>query len=424
MPFPLNLSLNELAKILDIHGSPLYIYDHDSIKQNAKYFMNTFKKYIPDFEQYYAVKALPNLQILKILKKENMGFDCSSITELKMVESIGGKILYSSNYTSVEDLKIAASVDNIIINLDDIDGFYNLLKSGSKLPKVLCFRLNPGFGKTDSGSTSNVLGGSESKFGMSLLRIIDAYKIAKNNGINKFGIHVMTGSCVMNVDYWKELIDVVFENMCEINKSIGIEFEFIDLGGGIGIPYRPNEEPINLETLAKTISEQIAHNVEKYNIKYPKIIMENGRYITGPYGWLLSTCKSIKSNNNTIYYGLDASITHLLRAGIYDSSYHHITIPRLESTDKADLKYANVVGPLCENNDFLGRDRLLPKGIKKEDIFIIHDAGAHATSMSNNYNGILKCAEILFKKENSKLYTKIIKKRETIDYYLQNQIIN
>jgi diaminopimelate decarboxylase len=430
----IDLTHIELKELLSIYGSPLYIYDGDKIRAHAKYFMETFKTYIPNFKQYFAVKALPNPDIMQILYEEGMGFDCSSPVEINMckkITKITNDILYSGNYTSVEELQHA--LDNkVIINLDDYDGFNNLIEAcklnNESLPEIICFRLNPGIGKTDSGTKSNILGGSDSKFGMSINRIIESYKLAFTRGIKRFGIHVMTGSCVLNIEYWKELIDILFENINKIKNELDITFEFIDLGGGIGINYRPDEKEIDLVKLAKTINEQLILNAKKYDLTIPCIYMENGRYITGHFGWFVSTCKSIKETPEINFYGLDTTICNILRIGIYENSYHHITIPRLEEKFEEllklkeedfekilKLKEANVVGTLCENNDWFAKKRMLPIGIIKGDIFVIHDAGAHCKSMQSNYNGKLKCGEILITKKNIKL----IKNKQTEHDYLK-----
>jgi diaminopimelate decarboxylase len=425
MPTPLKLTLTQLEKLTDTYGTPLYVYDKNGIEKNAQNFMKTFKSYIPSFKQYFAVKALPNLAILEILQKCGMGFDCSSPTEIQLVNELSGKpeILYSSNYTSVEDFVCVLGYDNIIINLDDIDGLDNLMDavklSKRTVPEIISFRLNPNIGKTDSETKSNVLGGAESKFGICQEKIIDAYLAAKTHGIKRFGIHVMTGSCVMNIDYWKDLIDVIFTIMNTIYIKAGINFEFVDLGGGIGIPYKQNENHVSIDHLARTISLTIKSKCDKLCFGYhPAIYMENGRYITGPYGWLISKCKSIKTTTNCNFYGLDACMSNLMRCGMY-GAYHHITIPRLHY--KEDLESANVVGTLCENNDWFAKDRMLPKGIRKNDIFVIYDTGAHGHCMGFQYNGKLRSSEVLCEVNNGVTSCVLIRKRETYDYLIQNQ---
>lgn len=422
MPHNLNLPYDVIDRLSNKYGTPFYIYDENGIIRNATNFMNTFKKYIPSFKQYFAVKALPNTSIMKILKDCGMGFDCSSVTEINLVNMLETKsdIIYSSNYTSTDDLATMLNEmkenPDIILNLDDIDGLENLMfvcnNLNYKIPEIISFRLNPLLGNTNSETKSNILGGTDTKFGIPSTKIINAYKLAKNIGIKKFGIHVMAGSCVMDIQYWKQLIDILFVSIADIYKNVGITFDFIDLGGGIGIPYHPDTPEINIDDLAKLISDSLNYNTKKYNISLPTICMENGRYITGPYGWLVSRCKSIKIGYNDVkYYGLDACMSNLMRPGMYES-YHHITIPRI--IDHTEQEEVNIVGTLCENNDWFAKKRLLSTDIKKNDIFIIHDVGAHGHCMGFQYNGKLRSAEFLM---NGTTFDdiKMIRRKEEFD---------
>lgn len=424
-------NLDEYENLLTTFGSPLYVYFQNPIVENAQNFINAFKKYFPTFQQYFAVKATPNIHILEILKNLDMGFDCSSLGELELINQLVNsdqftvitkpiKIMYTSNFTSVEDFEILlkTTLNNnleIIINLDDIDGLENLHQASINvnicLPKMISFRLNPLFGPSESEVESNILGGADTKFGIPSSKIVDAYKSAINMGFTNFGIHMMTGSCVLDINYFKNLVDIVFEHIKKINDEVGIKFDFVDLGGGIGIPYKPNEEKINIELLAKTIYESINENKNKYKIDYDmSIYMENGRYITGPYGLLLTRCKSIKIGyNDKKFYGLDASMANLMRPGMY-GAYHKITVPRLDSTSEPTVELANVVGTLCENNDWFAKNRELPNGIVKNDIFVIHDVGAHGYSMGFQYNNKLRSAEILINDADQAV---LIRKKET-----------
>ena len=458
MPVTIPLKLNELEDIASQYDTPYYLYDKDLIKKNAKNYMNTFQKYFPNFTQYFAVKALPNPSILKILKKCGMGFDCSSPEEIEIIKLMDrymcsntkSNIMYTSNYTSTSDLQKVTDEnnDNIIINLDSIDGFYNLLETENPLPYTICFRYNPveildndsdnlnkinnaqqlllnamklskkckePKQKIDSDKIkSNIFSGNDTKFGMTKSYLIEAYKLAKKHGIKNFGIHVMSQSNCLDINYWQNLIDDIFDVIYELYIVLEIVIDFIDIGGGIGIPYKPNETEIDLERLVQLIRDRFDYNINRYNMNYePKLMTECGRYITGPYGWLVARCQSIKKTDNGIFYGLDANMAHLMRPGMYNA-YHHITIPRIAYID--DLEKANVVGTLCENNDWFCKNRDLPKGIKKGDLFVLHDCGAHAYSMGFNYNSKLHCPEILLSKNN----IKEIRKRENINYHLQN----
>ena len=322
--------------------------------------------------------------------------------------------MYTSNYTEKKDLEYALKL-NANINLDDVsilDDLIDLLdKDKDKKLNKICFRLNPNIGTTDSETKSNILGGLNSKFGISKDDIIMGYIKAKEYGINNFGLHMMTGSCVLNESYWETTLDIMFEVLNKLYK-FGIKVEYINIGGGIGIPYKPGEKEVNLETLSKIIYDKYKNSIEKYKLDYlPNLYMENGRYITGPTGYLVSRCHIIKKSNNKIFYGLDASMANLMRPGMYES-YHHISIPKYNNLDnlhKLDIVKANVVGTLCENNDWFAKERELPEA-KKYDLFVIHDTGAHGHSMGFNYNSKFRCPEVLYTYDKK---IKLIRKRET-----------
>ena len=452
MPIDIPLSLEQLDHLLKNYGSKtesenlskfgikssgdaLYVYSKSMIEENTNNFMSTFKKYFSTFEQYFAVKALPNPHILKLLYDNGLGFDCSSISELKMVNqlekihNIKCKKIFSSNYTTFEDIAYyftdgITEPSNSIINFDDIDGFNNMTaffdylkmtnsETYDKLfPQLICFRLNPSMGTTNSEVKSNVLGGPDTKFGIPIDKIITAYESAKNYGIKEFGIHVMTGSCILDIDYFTQLIDTIYKTVYELFEKLKIRVKFINLGGGIGIPYKENVLPINLNLLAKNIYQSVNNNNTKYSLDWiPNIMMENGRYITGPYGWLITRCGSIKNSyNNSTFVGLRASMSNLMRPGMY-GAYHHISIPRLKNIQ--ETVKINMVGTLCENNDWFAKDRNLPAGIETDDIVVIHDCGAHSHSMGFQYNGKLRCGEVLFSDSEFKL----IRRAETYDDY-------
>jgi len=417
------IDINKIKELDDKYCTPYYLYDEKQIENNAKEYITTFKKYFPNFKQYFAVKALPNPSILKILADCGMGFDCSSPEEIKLVNLMNdtyimpnSKIIYTSNYTSCEDLLFAIK-SKVIINLDDIDGLFNLIKVSNIAPKKICFRYNPNFYddiKTDV--KSNNFTGINTKFGMNCDTILKAYKLAKKYGVREFGLHTMCVSNCLDITYWIDLIDKIFDCIHKIKSELNIDIKFIDIGGGIGIPYKPEDKKIDIEELAKLIRIRFDYNIKKYLlICKPKLYTECGRYITGPYGWLVTKCKSIKHTENINFYGLDANMSSLMRPGMY-GSYHHITIPRLNNI-KTEMKEANVVGTLCENNDWFAKQRLLPNNIMKDDYFVIHDVGAHGHSMGFNYNSKLRCPELLLDKNNNILQ---IRKRETFDDLVQN----
>jgi len=408
MPVELKLSEDIIKKIAFDFGTPYQLYDEKMILENLENFLKNMSENFNNFRQYFAVKALPNPHILKLLYKNGCFLDCSSLSELKLVESLGIKgeeIMFTSNYTSKEDLEYATKLE-CIINLDDISILKNLIDI--KIPEIICFRLNPGFGKTNSETKSNVLGGKDAKFGIPPFYIVEAYKLAKSYGIKRFGIHMMTGSNITDLSYWKELIEILFENINNIFNETGIEFEFINIGGGIGIPYRKEEKEINLDDFINILKSSITLMEKKYSIKCPKLYMENGRYITGPYGWLVSKCNVIK-NTYEKYYGLDACMANLMRPGMY-GAYHYISIIGKNIINEK----ANVVGTLCENNDWFAKGIDLPEG-QIGDLFVIHDTGAHSHSMGFQYNGKLRAPELLIKENGS---IQLIRRRETFEDYI------
>ena len=398
--FPLNnLLIERLIKI----------YDINSMKENAINFLGIFSNYLPGFKQFFAVKALPNPYILKILTDLGMGLDCSSETELLLAQKIGitgDRVMFTSNFTSDKDLKLALDLD-VIINLDDSCLVNNLYSIYNKMPEKLFFRYNPGIGKTNSETISNVLGGPDAKFGMDSDSILNGIKNSFLLGTKEFGIHVMTGSNVTDINYWSELIDKIFELLNLIKKS-GFDIKYINLGGGIGIDYK-NGETIDLKSLVKNISERVIFNTTNYNLITPTIYMENGRFITGPYGYLLAKCNVVKKLYDKTFYGLDACMSNLMRPGMYNS-YHHISI---FLKNNSILKPANVVGTLCENNDWFAKDRMLPVA-EAGDIFIIWDTGAHSHSMGFQYNGKLRAPEIAI---NDHTFVPI-RRRETFKDYI------
>jgi diaminopimelate decarboxylase len=414
MPVNLNLSNETLKEIVEKEGTPLQLYDAELIKENLKDFLTKMSFNFTGFRQYFAVKALPNPHILKLLIDNGCYLDCSSLTELKIAQSLGlsgEQIMFTSNYTSKQDLQFAKHL-NCIINLDDISLIDDLASLG-EMPELLSLRLNPGIGKTNSETKSNILGGENSKFGIYQLQLHEGYSKAKDLGVKRFGLHVMTGSNVLDLNYWDELIKVVFDTIVFIRNSLNIDFEFINIGGGIGIPYKQDEPKIDIKTFSNNLRTSINTQLNKFKLNDIKIYMENGRYITGPFGWLISRCNVIKNNilQDKIqkFYGLDACMSNLMRPGMY-GAYHYITVSGKENNNKTK---SNVVGTLCENNDWFATDRELPEAIVG-DLFIIHDTGAHSHSMGFQYNGKLRAPEILLINNQYKL----IRRRETIEDYL------
>lgn len=420
-------TLEELENLKSEYSTPYYLYDGNGIKMNAINYMYTFKNKFGGFKQFFAVKALPNPSILKLLKDCGMGFDCSSPEEIKIVRFIDNieplnnnspaDIFYTSNFTSSEDIKFALE-NNCLLNLDDIDGLDNLLNSGVQIPNTICFRYNPTI-KVNPDVKSNNFVGNTSKFGMDHTIIIQAYAKAKELGISNFGLHTMCVSNELDLEVWENIISNVFELVNELKQTHSIQIGFINIGGGLGIPYKPQDKQIDLNNFVCNLKEYWNKNITKYSINWEiSLFTECGRYITGPYGYLVSSVKSIKkTSSKQIFYGLNACMANLMRPGMYNS-YHHISIPRL--TNETEQIKANVVGTLCENNDWFCSNRDLPIGIEKEDLVVIHDAGAHSFSMGFNYNSKLKSPELL--KLNGE--TSLIRVRENFYDLFSNCIIN
>ena len=425
MPRACPLDAAGLERLAEQYGTPLQLYDEEQIRQNVKSLISAFKTHTsPTFRQFFAVKALPNPAILSVLLSEGCGLDCSSAAELHIAQTLGvpgHRILLTSNFTSYALLRSAVEA-KAIVNLDDASLLEPLARACrelspgadpsrplSQLP-CISFRLNPGLGTTDSETSSNVLGGPNAKFGISPDQIVSAYEQARCLGATRFGIHCMTGSCVRNTAYWEELCARLVKVAGIVRRRLpGLTFDFINIGGGLGIPYRPDQKPIDLIHTAGAIGRAIRSACARIGwASVPSVWMENGRFVTGPFGWLVTRCRAVKRGFGRTYYGLDANMAHLMRPGMY-GAYHHITIPSRESSAKRAL--ASVVGTLCENNDWFCRDRSLPQGVKRCDLFVIHDTGAHSHSMGFQYNGTLRAPELLLRSDGR---VDLIRQRETI----------
>ncbi len=405
--FPLShAQLVELAKKFP---TPFYIYDEKAIRENVKYFYKAFSIF-PSFTEYFAVKALPNPYILKVLESEGCGGDCSSLPELMLCEKsgiTGRRIMFTSNDTPAQEFVYAQKL-GAIINLDDIthiDFLKNAL--GGKLPDTICFRYNPG--PLKEGGNSIIGKPEEAKYGLTKEQMIQAYKICKAEGVKHFGIHTMVASNELNPDFFVDTARIVFELILEVQKECGVNIEFADLGGGVGIPYRSGQRKVDLDYVAKGIKVLYDKMIVPAGLDPLKLCFECGRPITGPYGWLVT--KAIHEKNiYRNYIGVDASMADLMRPGMY-GAYHEVTVSGKENAPK-DYIY-DVSGSLCENCDKFAVQRNLPK-IETGDLLIIHDAGAHGRAMGFNYNGKLRAGELLLRSDGS---VKEIRRRETVEDY-------
>ncbi len=398
------LTKEQTIEIIKDHKTPFHIYSEALIKENAKKLYNAFS-WVNGFKNHFAIKALPNPFILKILKEVGMGADCSSLPELMLAESVGmtgEDIMFTSNDTPAEEFVYAAKL-NAIINLDDISHIEFLEKALGKLPELICFRYNPGPLKE-----GNVIIGNpeEAKYGFTREQLFEGYKVCKEKGVKRFGLHTMVASNELDPAYHIETAKMLFELVIEIKEKLDIDIEFINLGGGYGTPYKPEDKEIDLEYVSQKIKKLYDQIIVANDLKL-KIVMESGRMITGPFGWLITTVRHLKHTYKD-YVGMDACMTNLMRPALY-GSYHHITVLGKEDS-KLSHKY-DVTGSLCENNDKFAIDRMLPE-IKQGDILAIHNTGAHGHAMGFNYNGKLRSAELLLREDNSIIE---IRRAETTD---------
>ncbi len=393
-----------LDSIRSHFGTPFHIYDETGIRETGSRLQNVFGG-IRQFREYFAVKALPNPKIMEIMQSMGFGFDCSSIAELQLSRRIGARaqdIMFTSNNTSPEDFAEAARDGGCLLNLDDI----SLLDKIPSMPELICFRYNPGARRTGNDIIGNPL---EAKYGVSHEQIVDAYRRAQELGAKQFGIHTMVASNELNYTYMVQTARMLLELVSEISAELDIRFEFINIGGGLGIPYKPDEPALDLESMGREITE-LFHSFNEKEGYQPALFMESGRYMTGPHGALVVTAINRKEIYRT-YIGVDASMSSLMRPALY-GAYHHIDVIGKDSA--APVETVDVVGSLCENNDKFAIQRDLPL-IEDGDILVIHDTGAHGHSMGFNYNGNLRPKELLLRENGD---VELIRRAEKVaDYF-------
>jgi len=403
----LPFSLEQVRSIVANHPTPFHLYDAAGIRGCVRSLQAAFA-WNEGFKQYFAVKATPTPAILALLRDLGCGADCASMTELLLCERLGitgENIMFSSNDTPGADFEYALKL-GAIINLDDLTHVDFLAKHGG-IPETVCCRYNPGHFSLDKNAIMGNL--QDSKFGMPKDQIIEAMRRLKALGARKFGLHAMLISCSLDDTYYPILLEDLLNLSLEIREKAGVEISFIDLSGGIGIPYRPEQSPVDIAAIGSAVRD-VYERLAVPNGLHPRLCTELGRYITGPYGYLVSTVLHEK-NTHKHYLGLDASACDLMRPAIY-GAYHHITILGKENAP-ATAMY-DVTGSLCENNDKFAVDRALPHA-DMGDIVAIHDTGAHGRSMGYNYNGKLRCGELLLEEDGS---VSLIRRAETHkDYF-------
>ena len=403
------LTLEQVKEIVKTYPTPWHIYDEKGIRENAKRLKEAFG-WNKGFKEYFAVKATPNPFILNILKEYECGVDCSSMIELEMSDACGfhGKdIMFSSNETPVEEFKFANDL-GAIINLDDITHIKYVEEVCGKLPDTMSARYNPGGVFTMSNGIMDNPG--DAKYGMTPEQLIEAFKIMQSKGVKHFGIHAFLASNTVTNEYYPKLAGELFEFAVRVKNETGISVEFINLSGGIGIPYTPDKESNDIFEISRGVKKVYEEVLEANGIMNVAIFTELGRYMLAPYGALVTEAIHEK-NTYKHYIGVDACASNLMRPAMY-GAYHHLTVLGKED-DEASEVY-DVVGSLCENNDKFAIDRKLPK-IERGDYIYIHDTGAHGFAMGYNYNGKLRSAELLLREDGS---VKMIRRAETAkDYF-------
>ena len=398
----------QLEEITKTYPTPFHLYDEKGIRENAKREKEAFA-WNPGFKEYFAVKATPNPRILEILRDYGFGTDCSSATELMMSEAAGftgHDIMFSSNDTPAEEFRMADEM-GAIINLDDFTHIEFLEQVLGRIPETISCRFNPGGVFKISNSIMDNPG--DAKYGMTEAQMFEAFRVLKEKGAKEFGIHAFLVSNTVTNEYYPMLAEKLFELAVRLQKETGAKIGFINLSGGVGIPYSPDQEPNDIYAIGEGVRQAYEKILTPAGMGDVAIYAEMGRFMLGPYGCLVT--KAIHEKHiYKEYVGVDACAVNLMRPAMY-GAYHHITVMGKEQ-EPCDHKY-DIVGSLCENNDKFAIDRMLPK-IDKGDLLVIHDTGAHGFSMGYNYNGKLRSAELLLKEDGS---VQLIRRAETPQDY-------
>ncbi len=392
-----------LKDIAAYYGTPFHIYDEAGIRETGRNLIDAFKG-IEGFREYFAVKALPNPSVMALMKDMGFGFDCSSVPELVLARGTGARgedLMFTSNNTSPDDFLAAENDGGSILNLDDI----SLVDKVPAMPELICFRYNPGPRRTGNAIIGNPV---EAKYGVSFEQLVDAYKKAKDRGAVRFGMHTMLASNERNYTYMVETARMILDMVAMVSEALHIRFEFVNIGGGLGIPYRPEDQALDIQAMGEEITA-IFNSFKAAHGYVPKLFLESGRYMTGPHGVLVTKAINRKDIYRS-YVGVDACMSALMRPGIY-GAYHHITV--LGKEDAAHDTVVDVVGSLCENNDKFAVERHLP-AIVDGDLVIIHDTGAHGHAMGFNYNAKMRPKELMLKIDGT---VELIRREETMEDY-------
>ena len=412
------VTLEQLQNIVKDYPTPFHLYDERGIRENARALYRAFS-WNPGFREYFAVKATPNPQILKLLHEEGCGMDCSSLTELMMCERCGitgEQIMFSSNDTPAEEFALAAKL-GAIINLDDITHIDFLKETIGYIPKKISCRFNPGgtftLGESKEGFQVMDTPG-DSKYGLTRPQMTEAFLRLKELGAEEFGIHAFLASNTISNEYYPALAAILFRLAVELKEETGCHITFINLSGGVGVPYRPEQSANDISVIGEGVRKAFEEILVPAGMGDVSLCTELGRFMLAPYGHLVTRAIHEKHTHKE-YIGVDACASNLMRPAIY-GAYHHITVMGKESAP-CDHKY-DVTGALCENCDKFAIDRMLPK-IEKGDLLVIHDTGAHGHAMGYQYNGRLRSAEVLLCEDGS---TRLIRRAETPEDYFATAI--
>lgn len=384
----LEIKGNTASEIIEQHGTPLYIYDAGKIREQYRRLSNAFRETFENSSINYAVKSNPNPAILELLSTEGAGFDCASMAEMKVALEYAepDDIIYTAPFPPVEELNFAAE-KGLTVNYNSINAF----ERAEKLPERISFRIDPGIGKGDFGLT---LGGG-SKFGIEEQNAVEAYRKAKEAGVERFGIHMMTGSGVLEAEYFGKVTRKLAEIAQDITNELDIEFEFIDIGGGLGVPYTPEENNLDVDLVAENVSDAL----EDYELGNPAVMMEPGRFLVAESGYLISRVQDVLEKEKT-YVGLDSGMHHFLRPMLYDA-YHEIEAVK-PSNEKIT---ADIVGLVCENTDKFAENREISK-VEVGDLIAVHDVGAYGFAMASNWNTRPLPSEVMVEDSDTRLIRK------------------
>lgn len=401
------VTLEQVQEMVKKYPTPFHLYDEKGIRENARRIKQAFA-WNPGFHEYFAVKACPNPRLLQILKEEGFGCDCSSYTELLMSEAVGQvgeDIMFSSNVTPAEDFALAAKL-GAIINFDDITHI-DFFEKIAPFPETMSCRYNPG---GDFKIENEIMDTpQDAKYGMTRSQLTEAYRKLMSKGVKHFGLHAFLASNTVANEYYPVLARLLFQTAVELHEETGAHIAFINLSGGVGIPYRPEQNANDIMAIGEGVRKAYEDVLVPAGMGDVAIYTEMGRFVMGPYGCLVAQCLHHKHTHKE-YVGLDACAANLMRPAMY-GAYHHITVLGKEDAP-CDHKY-DVTGGLCENNDKFAIDRMLPE-IDDGDYLVIHDTGAHGFAMGYNYNGKLRSAEVLLREDGT---TELIRRAETPEDY-------